>query len=331
MNYDKAKSLIREYEGYRAHVYDDNGTPAIGYGHRVNSTRRALPDDPRRDEISLAEAEALLDSDLATRAEFLSDAVRVSLNDDQFNALLDLIYNIGAGAFKGSTLLELLNDGDYRGAAQEILKWHHVNKVDNARLMQRRQAEYQQFTGEAMGDKIDNACPWVQVERFAGSGGHWRLTDFWYVPPSQVGNGPANIYFIAYNADGTPAWTARAHVLNGGDALLSFKENSAHQAEANGNMSSGGVFYPDKEQRGPYSGKMDGNSDTLTGMGLPVGGHAQYWGVWKWTEGTVPPSPPPSPPSGDNVTRDELKAALIGERNIVVAALQAAMDRMLKG
>ncbi len=326
VSHDQAKQLIREYEGYRSQVYDDNDAPAIGYGHRI------LPDDPRRDKISLHEAEALLESDLQSRARFLSGIVQAPLSENQFNALLDLLYNIGAGAFKGSTLLELLNKGDYQGAGQEIVKWHHVNQVDNARLMQRRQAEYRLFMGEAMGDTIDKACPWVEVDRFAGSGSYWKLTDFWYVPPSQVGNGPANIYFIAYNADGTPAWSAKAHVLNGGDAPLSFKENSAHQAEANGNMSRDGIFYPDRGQRGPYSARMDGNSDALTGLGLPVGGHAQYWGVWKWVETATPP-PPVTPPS-DYVTRGEfesLQAECRGLKNLVYQCFLVAADKALGG
>ncbi len=181
-----------------------------------------------------------------------------------------------------------------------------------------------------MSERINEACPWVEVERYAGVGGYWRLTDFWYVPPTQVGSGPANIYWLAYRADGTPAWDAHAHLLNGGDARLSFKENPAHQAEANAGMSHNGVFYPDRGQRGPYRARMDGNSDVLTGMGLPFAGHAQYWGVWKWVEAGAPPVEPPGDGS-KYVTADELNARLVGERNNLVAALETAIGRILGG
>ncbi len=47
---------------------------------------------------------------------------------------------------------------------------------------------------ESTGERISPACPWVEVERYKGSGGYWKLTDFWYVPPTRVGSGPAVIF-----------------------------------------------------------------------------------------------------------------------------------------
>lgn len=62
-----------------------------------------------------------------------------------FDALVSLVYNIGSGAFRKSTLLVKLNEGDYTGAANEMPRWNKSGGVYLAALDARRTSEYNQF------------------------------------------------------------------------------------------------------------------------------------------------------------------------------------------
>ena len=63
----------------------------------------------------------------------------------EFDALVDFAFNCGCGAFAGSTLLKLLNAGDYPGAAAQFDVWDHASGKVVAGLLRRREAETQEF------------------------------------------------------------------------------------------------------------------------------------------------------------------------------------------
>ena len=67
------------------------------------------------------------------------------LTIDEKIALLDFIYNLGAGKFRSSTLLKKLNAGDYNGAAAEFDNWDHAGGKVLAGLLKRREAETKLF------------------------------------------------------------------------------------------------------------------------------------------------------------------------------------------
>jgi len=67
--------------------------------------------------------------------------VEVPLTQNQTNALTDFVYNVGAGNFSSSTLLALLNAGNYDGAAGEFAKWVFAGGVVAPGLEARRAAE----------------------------------------------------------------------------------------------------------------------------------------------------------------------------------------------
>lgn len=69
------------------------------------------------------------------------DKITVPLNQNQFDALSSLVYNIGCGNFCSSTLLKKLNKKDYQGAADQFLVWNKVNKLPCDGLTRRRTAE----------------------------------------------------------------------------------------------------------------------------------------------------------------------------------------------
>lgn len=74
--------------------------------------------------------------------------VRVPLHQYEYDAYTSLTYNIGQGAFCGSTLVRKLNALDYEGACKEILRWDRFQGKPLAGLTKRRQAEFQQCQGD---------------------------------------------------------------------------------------------------------------------------------------------------------------------------------------
>jgi lysozyme len=71
--------------------------------------------------------------------------VRVPLTQNQYDALVSLVFNIGAGAFRGSTLLRLLNNSNYAAVPDQMRRWIHVNgKISNG-LKKRREEEVKQW------------------------------------------------------------------------------------------------------------------------------------------------------------------------------------------
>jgi lysozyme len=130
---------MERWEGLRLDAYL---CPAkvwtIGYGH----TRTAKPGM----KITEADAKALLESDLGWATAAVNRLVRVPLNQNQFDALVSLVYNIGEGGFAGSTVLRRLNAGDYAGAARAFEMWNKITdsagrKVVSRGLENRRASE----------------------------------------------------------------------------------------------------------------------------------------------------------------------------------------------
>ncbi len=108
-------ALIKRWEGLELESYQDiAGVWTIGYGH----TETAGPNQ----KISEREAEELLKRDLEPRERAVSDLTSVPLNQNEFDALVSFVYNVGAGAYRNSTARKRLNRGDRVGAA-EALTW----------------------------------------------------------------------------------------------------------------------------------------------------------------------------------------------------------------
>jgi lysozyme len=109
--------LIKRFEGLELESYQDiAGVWTIGYGH----TETAGPNQ----KISASEAEQLLRRDLKPREKAVNDLVSVGLNQNEFDALVSFVYNVGINAFKGSTARKRLNRGDRLGAADALTWWN---------------------------------------------------------------------------------------------------------------------------------------------------------------------------------------------------------------
>jgi lysozyme len=138
--------LIRECEGFRPEAYRDAvGVWTIGYGHTGNLSGGNLR---AGDRITREQGEALLRLDAGCAAEAVGRVVTVPLRQGQVDALVSFVFNLGAPALAGSTLLRKLNAGDVAGAAAEFPKWCHAGNAVLPGLVTRRARERALFEGE---------------------------------------------------------------------------------------------------------------------------------------------------------------------------------------
>lgn len=152
--------LLTAFEGCELTAYDDGGGVwTIGYGHTGGDVYEGLT-------ISQTEAEDLLSEDLEKFESYVEDAVEVELNDNQFSALVCFCFNVGPGTegFGGSTLLRLLNEGDYQGAANQFPVWNKVNGEPWLGLTRRRSAEQALFSGTPTVRVLKLTDPMMQGE-----------------------------------------------------------------------------------------------------------------------------------------------------------------------
>ena len=128
-------ALIQSYEKCRLSAYlptpDDKWT--VGWGHTGPEVHEHLT-------ITQAQADALFLEDIAWVEVCVNKAVTAELNQQEYDALCSLVFNIGCGAFGKSTLVKLLNAGDYDVALQ-FKVWNRQNHKELAGLTKRRAAE----------------------------------------------------------------------------------------------------------------------------------------------------------------------------------------------
>ena len=129
--------LLKKSEGFRDHAYSDvAGFRTIGFGHRLTAAEN-FPNG-----ITLAQAETILAADVATAESAVTRLVRVPLTQGQFDALVDFVFNLGAGRLASSTLLRYLNAGKYDDAAWQLLAWDHAGSHELTALKLRRESEF---------------------------------------------------------------------------------------------------------------------------------------------------------------------------------------------
>ncbi|WFN60113.1 MULTISPECIES: glycoside hydrolase family protein [unclassified Synechococcus] len=99
-----------------------------------------------REVITMSEAEQLLAHEISNMCEpTIARHCKVPLAQCQYDALSSFIFNVGPGAFANSTLLKLLNLGDYHGAADQFLRWNKGGGRVLAGLVRRRAEERAMF------------------------------------------------------------------------------------------------------------------------------------------------------------------------------------------
>lgn len=137
LGYEGTK-LLKFFEGCKLTAYQDSvGVWTIGYGH----TKGVLEGMT----ITQEGAEQLLQTELEEYEGYIEKYVTVPLTQNQFDALVCWVYNLGPTNFKNSTLLKELNSGNYTAAGKEITRWNKAGGKVLAGLVRRREAEAKLF------------------------------------------------------------------------------------------------------------------------------------------------------------------------------------------
>jgi lysozyme len=131
-------SLIESFEGLKLSAYQDSvGVWTIGWGHTKGVKRGQ--------KITREEAEGFLREDLAEAAHGVEKAIKVDISDNEFGACVSLAFNIGVGAFAGSSIVRYINRNQFDRAADAFLNWNHAGGKVMPGLTRRRQAERKLF------------------------------------------------------------------------------------------------------------------------------------------------------------------------------------------
>lgn len=137
---NQGKNLIKEAEGLRLDAYKcPAGVPTIGWGHTKGVKMGQ--------HITVQQAEDLLVEDIAP-IERLLNALKINFRQEQFNALVSWIFNLGTGNFKSSTMYKLiLADARDEEITDSLIRWTYSGKQQLPGLMKRRVAEANLFIG----------------------------------------------------------------------------------------------------------------------------------------------------------------------------------------
>jgi lysozyme len=123
----KGRQFITEHEGEVLYVYlDPIGLPTVGVGHLVEPEERSQYPVGRK--ITKAHSQELLSRDLRKFEAGVRAAVRWPVNQNQFDALVSLAFNIGLANFKKSSVVRHLNVPDKEKAANAFLAWNKARK-----------------------------------------------------------------------------------------------------------------------------------------------------------------------------------------------------------
>lgn len=130
---DKGRAVLAMREGKRNKAYQDvKGIWTIGVGHTGPEVKAGLVwtdkqiDDALIQDVKIAEKDVL-------------DNVRVALSQNQFDALVSFVFNVGEVAFRRSTMLKFINIGEFGLAAQQFNRWVIPVQVTSRRMSEKAQ------------------------------------------------------------------------------------------------------------------------------------------------------------------------------------------------
>lgn len=137
-------AFIRDHEGCELHAYPDPGSGGEPWTIGVGHTGGVKPGDT----CTMEQAMQWLKEDVQEAEGHVNRLVKVELSQDQFDALVSLVFNIGGGNFAKSTLLKKINARNFEGAADEFPRWNRAAGRVMAGLTKRRHAEQSLFQSE---------------------------------------------------------------------------------------------------------------------------------------------------------------------------------------
>ena len=141
-----ALNFIKKAEGglYLKAYLDSGGVWTIGYGSTYDFDKQRKVQ--QGDIITEAQAQKWLEMETSQNAKDIKSLVKVPLNNNQLNALISFVYNVGINGFKKSTMLRLLNSGaDKSTVSKEFDRWVFDNGIKVKGLINRRNAEKKLF------------------------------------------------------------------------------------------------------------------------------------------------------------------------------------------
>ena len=222
---EKGLAMIERFEGCLLKASNKlDGVWTIGYGQ----TGRYYGKRVRRGMTTTkALAHAWLrDHSIKTYEDAVTQAVKVPLNQNQFDALVSFAYNVGVGALRQSTALRKLNAGDYAGAADALTMWTRCNGKVLPGLVRRRKEERALFltpvtpvknTGDGLLRKGDTGAAIKLLQHRLNLLG-WQLTEdgIWGVQTDSAVRGYQ--YKAALTVDGIVGAKTKAALIR--DAIL---------------------------------------------------------------------------------------------------------------
>ena len=145
--YDAMLDMVKYHEGFQAVAsVGDDGRLTVGYGF----TREDIPDLDHGDVMSKRRASELLEKLLLVKyGRMVDERVKTRLEPCQRAALISFVYNVGPSAFEDSDLRRFLNRGDFKSAAEEMMRWNKMKGRRMKGLSRRRAAEVAIFKGTA--------------------------------------------------------------------------------------------------------------------------------------------------------------------------------------
>ena len=140
--------LIKEFESFKSKPYlcpSQKATIGFGSTYYPDGKKVTLQDKEITEEKAFEILEYIANKDFGSN---INKVVKVPLNQNQFDALVSFAYNIGNGNFNSSTLLRWLNQGNYKEASMQLLRWDKSKGIVLNGLTKRRKAE------KALFDKV---------------------------------------------------------------------------------------------------------------------------------------------------------------------------------
>lgn len=140
MNVNRAGlELIKEFEGFRSKAYKcPAGVWTVGYGH---TSAAGSPIVGPMTVVTREEAEKILERDLDQYENAVASGAKVVLNSNQFSALVSFCYNVGIGAFRGSSVLKAVNAKNWNEVPRRLALWNKGGGKVLPGLVRRRAAE----------------------------------------------------------------------------------------------------------------------------------------------------------------------------------------------
>ena len=124
-----AVNFVKLNEGFRSAVYTCTaGKPTIGYGF---TSKKYIA----MGTMTEAQADTILRGYVEACKKVVRDAVKVRLTENQEAVLIDFVYHFGSGAFKNSTLLKVVNVGQFDKVPAELSKWVKQKKIRNGKIV----------------------------------------------------------------------------------------------------------------------------------------------------------------------------------------------------